>query len=49
VVSGQKVYELEATSPGILRTDRPQAVLLLIGYNDPDIAVRPRPGRHECL
>jgi lysophospholipase L1-like esterase len=43
-VGGQKVYELEALIPGILRTERPQAVLLLIGYNDLTLPCAPGQG-----
>jgi lysophospholipase L1-like esterase len=33
-VSGQKAEELEERLPGILSTERPDAVLLMIGYNN---------------
>lgn len=32
--SGRKIYEIEAAIPRLLATDRPEAVLLLGGYND---------------
>jgi lysophospholipase L1-like esterase len=48
-VGGQKVYELEALLPGILRTDRPQAVLLLIGFNDLTLPCGPgQAGTNAC-
>lgn len=45
--SGKKVYETEAKLPGFLLADRPEAVLLLSGYND--LTTPCAPGRANSL